>query len=382
MKEDHDMLDSAIDEAMVEVEKRSKSDEPQASAEDVPTPDESESTEPATETNEAEEKETSLDQEASAETTQDSAPETEAIEESKVDAPAFWSADEKAEFAKASPALREIIAKRELAAQQHISRLTNEARNGKGYESRFYADFESPEQIQLHKSKLAAAGISDPVAELHRYRAWDRVLESNPTAAIARLMKQNGLTPYDFTEEGAYQRENDQLNDPRVDEAIQRAEAAEARIKEFEEKQEQQRFSGIVNAYKSGTFSDGKPRAQFMAVYAPQITQAYESLSKLPDYQHLDEASRLHYATEYVRSQVNNLHGVSSEAPKKMEPPKKTREQIIEESKKAAAAATSTVGAPATGTPVNEKRSRLKGKTDRERIGSAIDLAIDRAMGA
>lgn len=378
MKEDNEMLDSAIDEALNAVEERSKSSEQEASTKKAETHDEPVGDESADETNEAEaQEETDLDQEASAENNQD---EGQAIPEPEttVDAPAFWSAEEKAAFAKADPALRDIIKRRELAAQQHISRLNNEAKNGKGYEQRFYSDFESPEAANLHKAKLYAQGINDPIAELHRYRAWDKVLTSDPHAVISDLMRKNGFTPYDFTNEANYEPEN-QYQDPRVDEALRRAEAAEKAFQDFKAQQDQAKLAEVVNTYKSGKFDDGQPRERFMAIYAPQIDQAFMALGKNPNYQHLNDADRLHHATEYVRGQVNELHGIKSGVKKEL--PQKTREQIIQESKKAQAAASATTGAPNTASISASKRPRLRGKTDGERVGSAIDIALDRAYG-
>lgn len=375
MKEDNEMLDSAIDEALNELDERSKSSEQETSTKEVEAHDEPVGDESPDEPKEAQEED--LDQEANVENNQGDGEAEPQTATPPADAPTFWSAEEKAAFAKADPALKEIIKRRELAAQQHISRLTNEAKSGKGFEQRLNADLQSPEAIQMHRAKLAAQGIKDEVEELHRYRAWDRVLTSDPHAVISDLMRKNGFTPYDFANEANYEPEN-QYQDPRVDEAIKRAEAAEKAIEEYKEQQNQARFAEVVNTYKAGKFEDGEPRERFLAIYAPQIDSAFSTLRKHPNYQHLTEVEALDHATKYVRSQISQLHGIKFGA---QSAPQKTREQIIQESKKAQAAASATTGAPNTASLSASKKPRLKGKTDGERVESAIDVALDRAYG-
>lgn len=374
MKDDHELLDSALDSAIEELDTRSKSEAESVDTKDVPVTDGTSSSNEAPESKEAESKETDLDQESVETAEPEGTAEARPPANPPLAAPVHWSPERAAVFAKIPREGQEIILAREQELERKLQQATTSG--GRAFEQRIYSDFDSPEAVNLHRAKLHANGIADPIQELHRYRAWDRVLESDPYSAIQSLMQKNGFTPNDFLGGDVGQPEN-QYQDPRVEDALKRAEAAEKRIQDFEQKQETARLGSVVNAFKSGNFEDGTPRAKFVTVYAPQISQAYDTLAQNPDYQHLGEQDLLHYATEFVRSQVNELHGVKP-APKA--PPAKTREQIIAESKKAQAAATATTGAPNTVTLAN-KRSRLKGKNESERVGSAVDIALDRAYG-
>jgi hypothetical protein len=381
-KSDNDFLDRALDsaEAVIDSEKKEVIEEPIEGAEDLEKESkEVESTEkesvvektapvrgkdgkfskaPTSEEEDLDQSANVESQEVAAQATPEAPP--------PIGAPAFWSAEQKAIFAKAPRELQEVIAQRELTLQQHISRTANEAEKGKALEKRFYADFESPEEIQKHKAQLAVQGLSDPIAELHRYRAWDRILTSDVKTGIADLMRKNGLTPYDFTDEAMAN--GQESYDPRIDTALEKAEAAERQLKEWQEKQEQQVIAQKIEAFKNGVDSTGQSRRQFVELYAPQISSVYDRVLREHPEATMEEA--LEVATDAVRNAVNELHAPKQVAPAK---PVRTKEQIIADAKKAQDAATTMSGSPTTGTV--PKKSKLKGNSFKERLESALDVA-------
>lgn len=309
------------------------------------------------------------DQAASAETVAEEV-QAEPVTEPEIPAPAFWSADEKALFAKAPREVQEVIARRELMLQQQISRAANGGKKAEEYEQRFYADFERPEAAQIHRDQMRAQGITDPIAELHRYRAWDRVFRGDIKTGISDLMRKNNLTPYDFTDEA--QESQAQYHDPRVDEIAAKAEAAERKLQELQEAQaqrEQAQLVTFIETFKAGKDSWGQDRKEFATIYAPQIDA--ECTKLMSQGQALDVA--LNQAYESVKAQVNQLHGIKKPSP--IAP--KTTEQKIAEAKKAQAAASAQSGAPRTG--MASQKPRLKGNNFNEKFDSAFNDAYERA---
>lgn len=303
------------------------------------------------------------DQVVNEEPTLEGAPAETADATPGIEPPAFWSTERKALFAKAPRELQEVIAERELVLQQQLSRATNEASRGKAFEKRLYEDMESPEAVQAHKAKLQVQGIRDEVDELHRYRAWDRVFNSNAKTGIADLMRKNGLTPYDFFEDDGQNQQQTPVNDPRIDEALQKAEEAKQRFESWQEEQRVATLKQQVESFKDSKDESGQPRRQFVELYAPQIDQALASIQR--NYPDMPLVEALTHATEFVRTEVTKLHGIS---PK----PQVQKPQVdpIAQAKKAKAAASSVTGAPSSGTAPQRPRAK------------SIDEAMDRAEEA
>lgn len=353
--EDHDLIDSAMDKAIEKLD----TPEAEAPAKEVEQPIESAPSE------EVEAPEEITDQVADVETQEAGA--TEESDSTPIELPTFWPAELKAAAAKAPKEFVDSFSKYDAQRAEWANRVANEAEKGKSYEKQFYADFETPEEAQMHRAKLKAQGVDNPIAELHRYRQWDRVLELDPHTVISDLMRKNGFTPYDFTGEEV---ENpNQYQDPRVEDAIKRAEAAEKRIQEWEETQQKTVLQSKIDAFKDGVDSTGQVRRQFAELYAPQISNTYEAILK--NYPNVTSDDALNHAYEYVKGEVSKIHGVAT--PTK---PTKTKEQIIAESKKAQAAASSSEGAPNTGS-VSQK-PRLRGKNFNEKLDNALDIAFER----
>lgn len=303
--------------------------------------------------------------------------ESEPVEEETLSAepikpPTFWSAERKKLFEKAPRELQEVISQRELELQQQISRAASKG-STQDYEKRFYEDFSDPKELAFHKAKLSAEGINDPIAELHRYRKWDKVIELDPHTAISHLMRKNNFTPHDFLNEAnEVHREPNQYQDPRVDDAIKRAEAAENRIKEWEAQQETAKKAQWINSFKEGVDSQGQKRKDFCELYSFQINSEYEKTKA--EYPHATDEEALNHAYETVKEGVIAFHGLNQ--PKAPAKPVVTQEQRIANAKKAQAAASNSVGGPNTGT-VSQK-PRLKGKNFSEKFDSAFEIALQR----
>lgn len=284
-----------------------------------------------------------------------------------INVPPFWPAELKAAAAEAPRALVEKFvahdAQREQWARQQVENAKRAAPKAD-----YYADFASPQEAELYRAELRAQGISDEREELFRYRAWDRVLKNDVISAVNKLLTQNGYAPYAQTEGSD---SPSQYQDPRVDEAIRRAEAAEKAVQDWQQRQQDEALLREVQAFKKGKDSSGQEREQFATFYGPQIFHTYKQIEGMPEYQHLSMQDRLHYAYEYVKSQMSQLHGIGQE-PK----PGKSIEQKIAEGKKAQAAASRTIGGPRT-SPENRKPS-LKGKDFKEKFEGVFDAAYDR----
>lgn len=280
-----------------------------------------------------------------------------------INPPTFWSADKKDAFVKAPREVQEAVLAYENQRNEWANRIASEAQRGKAFDKRLYEDMgNDPEAIKIHKSKLALNGVKDEVEELHRYRQWDTVFNTDPYTGIADLMKKNNLTPYDFIE-GASQ-EAQYQTDPRIEqelEAVRQTKEEVARIKEQLELQEQTRFMSEIETFKSGKDSAGQVRKSFAEAYAPQIDQAYKYIAENNPSMSFQEA--LNHAYEYVLSEARKLHGVTSQP----QPVVKTPEKVIATAKKAQNAASSVTGAPANGTSASRPRART------------IDEALDRA---
>lgn len=276
-----------------------------------------------------------------------------------IEAPMFWSAEDKANFTKATPEVRKAVLRYEEQRNKWGQQLQRDAERGKSYQARLYEGYE-PQQVQQHQAELKLNGIRDEVEELHRYRAWDKIFKSDPSRAISDLMKKNGLTPQAFIEG----EENQEYVDPRIEQAISEAQAAKAQAEEIKasfEAQKNEAFKTQIDSFKSGKDSQGNTRKAFAEMYAPQISQAYDAIQGS---QPMLMEQALHHAYEYVLDNARKQFGVgpaiAAVAPK-------AKEQVIAQAKKAQAASNSISGAPKSGISM----SRPKAKT--------IDEALDRA---
>lgn len=278
---------------------------------------------------------------------------------SPIEPPPFWSAEHKAIFAKAPREVQEAFSHYDAQRNEYVNRLASEAQRGKHYEKR------AAEVFEPYKLKIQAQGCRDEFEAVSRLLAWNEIFEQDPKTAISDLMRKNGLTPHDFAEDGNAQYQAENFVDPRIQEAIERAEKAEQRFEEFERKQEEQRISSQVETFKNGVDSLGQTRRQFAEMYAPQIANALERIQTT--YPNVSFNEALDHAYEYVLSEARKAFGVNGTA----KPIAKKPETVIANAKKAQAAASSVTGAPASGTSVSRPRAK---NTD-----EAIERALERA---
>lgn len=287
-----------------------------------------------------------------------------------IEAPDFWSAAEKQAFAKAPRDIQDVVARKEAQRNEWANRIATEARNGKEFEKRLYSDMSSQDEVQRHKAQLQLNGIRDEVEELHRYRAWDKLLLSDPETGIVDLIRKNNLGHrFQYVEDqGQYSPQSQ--TDPRVDEALREAQEAKQQFTSWQESQEQAARSQELEAFKQGRDSTGNQRAVFVDTYAPQIAQAVKEIRT--QYPQISRSDALNHGYEFVLSEVRKLHGINS-APRAVAP---TRPQAPASAQKAKAAATGVTGAPANGN-TSTQRPRLKGDTFAQKIDAALDNVFE-----
>lgn len=378
-KEDNDLINNAIESAQ---EKLGGSDDntaeqPKIEAEETSeAPDsvevEESTTEAPTEEGETTE-ETDTDQEASVESSTSEEQPKEAAQTEKIEPPAFWTAERKALFSKAPPELQKAIAEEALRQQQHMSRLANESQRGKQWESRVNSDFQSKEELDAHRAQLRLQGVQDEVQELHRYRDWNRLMKSDPITAVRGLIDQFQITPNELNGVALSEEQERYANDPRVDAVIEELRQEREAREQAERLREQQSLASQINTWKSGTDKYGKSRAEFSALYAPQIDKEWQQI--------LQEAANsgiqlsleesLNHAYERVQGKIYKAHGINPSALKQPTP-----EQKAAQVAKAQNAVTRATGAPRS--DVITKKPRKQYKNDKERVEAAIKRAEER----
>jgi hypothetical protein len=285
--------------------------------------------------------------------------------EAPIEPPVFWSADRKQLFAKADPELRRAIVDYEAQRNEYVNRIAADASVGKQFRERLYSDMESPDQVQAHKAELRVQGVKDEIEELHRYRAWDRIIKTDPLLHCAAILKRNNYTPYDLLQDQGSQQPEAPPTDPRVEQALAAAEEARNELRA----QKQAAAQSYLQEFANGKDSRGNVRSTYFEMYRPQIVQAMSEIRNVAP--HLSEGDALNHAYEFVVGEVSKLHGIQSTTQAHAKP----TETKIAEAKKAKAAASSVSGAPATGVPT--PRPRLKGKNFDEKLDNALDLAMD-----
>lgn len=295
------------------------------------------------------------DQEASVEILEGSETEGEPLDTTPPEIPTFWSAELKKAAAEAPRAVVEAFAKHDAQREEWARRIANEAQRSKAIEKRLYEGFEPI------KDEAIANGINNPIDELERYRAFDRVLKKDPRRFLSDLGRKNGISPDEYAA-AFYGEENEAHSeqaqkDPRIDEVINK-------IQTWEKKQEESSLRTEINTFKQGTDSLGNVRKTFAETYAPQIEQAYLAVKNIQPELPMQDA--LSHAYEYVMAEIRKLHGITPQPPSRPKPPISAPQSpgLV---KKAKSAASSVVGAPSS----NGFNSRSSAKS--------IDEAMDRA---
>lgn len=298
--------------------------------------------------------------------TQNLGTEPQAQSTKSLDAPTFWSAEQKALWAKVPSDVQAVIAQRELNAQQQVSRLTTENQTAKTFHARLYSDFETPQAAETHKAELALNGIKDPIDELHRYRAWDKVFKTNIVTGIKSLMQKNNLSVDQLLQDGSNQYQPPL--DPRIEQALASADEAKRLAneqKDYFSKLQTDAVNSELKTFRDGKDSYGNVRDKFVGMYEPQITGVFTQI--LQQYPHLTKQQALDHAYEFTMQEVRNVMGVTTQ-PSGVKQVASTQAPTIPN--KALKAKTSVSGSPSNGTSA----TRPKAKT--------IDEALDRAEEA
>lgn len=290
------------------------------------------------------------------------APVEEAPQSEPIDAPQFWSAEDKAAFAKAPPEVRAAVQRYEAQRNEWANRVANENKRGKEIEKR------ASEVFEPYRLKLQANGIKDPLEAADRLLAWNELFEREPKTAIADLMTKNGLSPYDFLQEQGYE-ELPQYNDLRIEQALQEAAEAKKAADEYKaqlEEEKQRILLSTVEQFKNGKDSSGQARKTFAEMHAPQISMAVESIQARNPNMPLDQA--LNHAYDFVLAETRKALGVQ------VTPKTVTQQVQIQKPQvqKAKAAASSVSGAPTS--------ASLAKKPGAKSIDEALDRA-EEAMG-
>lgn len=250
--------------------------------------------------------------------------------------PTFWPDELKRAAAEAPKAVVDAFVKHDAQREEWAQRTAREGQRGRAFEQRMYEGYE-PQEVQEHRAKLQMHGLRDEVEELHRYRAWDTIFQTDVRTGIADLMHKNGLTPYDLMDD---QNEVQQYQtDPRIEEELEDLRRVKEEFEQFQttfKQQEETSFYNAVEAFKNGVDSTGQNRKQFAELYAPQITQSHQQIQQ--QYPQLSFEDALNYAYEQTLSEVRKLHGAPA--------PKASAPDIVANSKKAKSAASSVVGSP------------------------------------
>lgn len=293
----------------------------------------------------------------------------ETVQTQPIETPTFWSSDLRKAAAEAPRALVEKFIEHDVQREQWARQIANEAEQGKQYRQKFEKVFEP------YKLKLQAAGI-DEAGAVSRLMAWSEILEKDLPTGLVNIMRNNNLTPEQLSQffYGDESQQN-RINDPRLDEALAEAKAAKEaaeNLKKQLETNHQSQVSEQINAWKAGKDSRGQVRKQFAEAYSPQIMQSVQILKT--EYPQIPFAELLTHAYEYELKKVTEYFGIPNQAQPIV--PAKAPEKILEENVKAKAAASSVSGAPTNG--VGKTRPKLKGKTDSEWVGSAVDRAEER----
>jgi hypothetical protein len=282
-----------------------------------------------------------------------------------IDLPTFWPAELKAAAAKAPRDVVDLFAKHDAQRAQWANRIAAESERGRAIEKRANEIFEP------RKAELLANKIKDPFDAVEYLLGWDEVFKKDPMLGISDLMRKNGLTPYDFIEDGrgAYPQGGAQYEDPRVEEALREAKEAKESLQKWQEDQQTKSMASEIESFKDEKDSSGQVRRPFAEAYAPQISQAVEAIQRLNPQMSLKEA--LSHGYDYVLDESRKMFGVNG---KVNGAPAKDPNQAIAAAKKAKAAASSIKGSPSS--EATSPRPRLKGKNFNEMIDSALDNAF------
>lgn len=282
--------------------------------------------------------------------------------QSPTEIPEYWPADLKAVATKAPRELVQHFARHDAARDQQVRSVLKESQRARETHNRLYQDWDQ------HANQNRVLGIQDPVEELQRFRAADAIIKSDPLAAAARILQQNGLTAHHLM---GLPQEQQQPIDPRIEQLRSEHEQIKqtvlSREQQLQEQEEAARRAEL-QSFMQGRGSRGEVRAENVARFEPQIAQVITILKS--ENPHMSRSEVLHHAYEVV---MGDIYGTFAPAAD----PQANRAAVIANAQKARNAASSITGGPST--TVVPGKPRLKGSSFKEKLGNAVALAEERA---
>lgn len=299
--------------------------------------------------------------------TENTAPLTAIADAVPSDLPAFWSAEMRKAAEAVPKEFLESFKRHDEQREIQYRRSTAEAQRGKAIEARMYEGY-APEEVTRHRAELAANGIKDEVEELHRYRAYDRLIKSDVKGYAAHLLQINGIHPRELLQGDAQPSAPNNFDPTEI--TRQAEDAAKKTITDWETKQSQAQIAQELQGFKAGKDSFGQVRQPFFDAYEYQIASLVPAARQ--DYPNATRTELISHAYEAWMNHIRNLHGVAAPKAAPVVAPK-TTEQRIADAQKAKAMSGRTSGSSVNGTVA--ERPRLKGKNFSEQFDSAYEIA-------
>lgn len=346
-----DIIEKAMDAAESEIEATAEAEPVETETEDLV-----ETAEVAKAVNSKRTKsEESASQETEEADSEEAAPEPQP--EPASDLPEYMPAKVKTALSKVPKEVRDEFIAYDQQRTEWANKLHGESSRGKQIEQKM------TEVYEPYRQQLAVAGIRDPLEATSRVLAWNEMLTSEDDGvakkAFFTLMRQRGWSAEDLLYDA--QQDQDPNYDPRIDEAVQAAQAAREELEEFKRGQAAERANQEIASFRAGKDSSGAIREPLVRMFEPQIADALIEIRKVrPD---MSQQEQLHHAYEYIIGEARKS-GILATPPQRAP------------AGKALAAASSVTGSP--GTAVTAKR-KLKGKDFDDKLNSALDEALDNA---
>ncbi len=285
--------------------------------------------------------------------------------------PQFWSAKMRAAAESTSDkALVKAMIEHDAQREETIRRAHSEAQSSKALIEKLNADFETPEELQKHRAERAFVGIKDDADELHRYRAWDKLLKNDVPTALVDLMRKNNLTPehlsglfYGNAQAPTPQQQFDPEEARRI-----ASETAQSEFQKFQQESMQKAVQSDIAQFLNEKDSYGNVRMPFFQMHRQVVEDAAKVIEK--DYPNLSPREVVHHAYEYAITEARKAYGITAQ-------PAQTK--AVADPVKARNASGSVSGSPSLG--VAPQRSRFKSEKFADKIEEAYSRAEAR-LGA
>lgn len=167
-------------------------------------------------------------------------PRAEKVQAEGVNAPHFWSPENKALFSRADPGLQKAITGEVQKIEEWARGIAQEAKGAVEFQGQLNQVFEP------YSTKFRKIGAT-PLQVVDRLMAWQDELDLNPAGAIRKLLASYNLSPEHLmamAEGDPYE----QYADPRVDEAQKRIDELESQIQAMTQAAQGQRVQAVQSA--------------------------------------------------------------------------------------------------------------------------------------